>query len=256
MEIPIWKKLVAEFVGTFALIYIGVGAIVAAGFAGVEGGAGLVTIALAHGLAIATMVTAVGHVSGGHFNPAVTLGALVARGISATEAVAYFVSQLAGATAAAFLMRVSVPVELWQKVKLGTPMLTKEGTVVTFAQGVIIEAVLTFFLVWVVMAVAVDPKGAFAKVAGLPIGFVIAMDIMAGGPLTGASMNPARTFGPALAGGYWNDHLVYWIGPLLGGAVAAALYKYGILRATAETSGEVSAGREGPRRAKDRRRAR
>lgn len=236
MEIPLWKKLIAELVGTFTLVFVGVGSIVAAGFAGAEGGAGLMTIALAHGLAIATMVTAVGHISGGHFNPAVTFGVFVSKGIAAAEAVAYLLSQLTGAAAAAALMRVSVPVELWQKVKLGTPMLTKEGTVISFAQGVIIEAVLTFFLVWVVMGVAVDPKGAFAKVAGLPIGFVIAMDIMAGGPFTGASMNPARTFGPALAGGYWDDHLVYWIGPLLGGAVAAALYKYGVMSTPASVS--------------------
>lgn len=242
MKIPLWKRLVAEFVSTFALVFIGVGAIVAAGFAGAEGGAGLVTVALAHGLAIATMVTAVGHISGGHFNPAVTFGALVAKAISAAEAAAYVVSQLAGATTAALAIRAAVPAELWQKVKLGTPLLTKEGTSVSFGQGVLIEAVLTFFLVWVVAGVALDPKGAFGKVAGLPIGLVIAMDIMAGGPFTGASMNPARTFGPALAGGYWDDHLVYWIGPLLGGAVAAALYKYGILGGSRERGEERDSG--------------
>jgi MIP family channel proteins len=253
MEIPLWKKLVAEFVGTFALIYVGVGAIVAAGFAGAEGGAGLMTIALAHGLAIATMVTAVGHVSGGHLNPAVTFGVLISKGISAAEAAFYLISQLAGATAAALLMRVSVPVELWQKVKLGTPMLTKEGTSISFAQGVIIEAILTFFLVWVVMAVAVDPKGAFAKVAGLPIGLVIAMDIMAGGPFTGAAMNPARTFGPALAGGYWDDHLVYWIGPLLGGAAAALLYKYGILGVSRESAEDEDHRKRRARQGRERR---
>ncbi|MER3395520.1 MAG: aquaporin [Acidimicrobiia bacterium] len=238
MDIPIWKKLVAEFIGTFALVFIGIGSIVAAGFAGAEGGAGLVTIALAHGLAIATMVTAVGHVSGGHFNPAVTVGAVVAKAISVGQAAGYIVSQLVGATVAATVIRVAVPTELWQKVKLGTPMLAKEGTVISFGQGVLIEAVLTFFLVWVVAAVAIDPKGAFGKVAGIPIGLVIAMDIMAGGPLTGASMNPARTFGPALAGRYWADHLVYWLGPLLGGVLAAAIYKYGILGISSSLSEE------------------
>lgn len=229
MDYPLWKRAVAEVVGTFALVYVGVGSIVAAAYAGIEGGGGIVSVALAHGLAIATMVTAVGHVSGGHFNPAVTLGALVAKAIRPAHAAVYVVVQLLGAVAASLAIRASVPVELWQKVDLGIPSLAKDGVTVSFGQGVLIEAVLTFFLVWVVMAVAVDPGGAFAKVAGLPIGLVVAMDIMAGGPLTGAAMNPARAFGPALAGGYWTDHLVYWIGPALGALAASALYAYGIL---------------------------
>ncbi len=234
MENPLWKKLIAEFVGTFALIFIGVASIAAASFAGIEGGAGLATIAIAHGFAIATMVAAVAHISGGHFNPAVTFGALIAKAISLGDAVAYAVTQLIGAAAAALVIRASLPTELWQKVKLGTPMLTKEGTVISFGQGVLIEAVLTFFLVWVVMGLAVDRRASIGRIAGLPIGFVIAMDIMAGGPFTGAAMNPARTFGPALVGGFWDDHLVYWIGPLVGAGVAAALFRYGILKAGPE----------------------
>lgn len=229
MDYPLWKRTIAEVVGTFTLVYIGVGSIVAAAYAGIEGGGGIVSVALAHGLAIATMVTALGHVSGGHFNPAVTLGALVAKAIRPVQATVYVVAQLVAAVGASLAIRASVPVELWQKVDLGTPSLAKDGVTVSFGQGVLIEAILTFFLVWVVMAVAVDPEGAFAKVAGLPIGLVVAFDIMAGGPLTGAAMNPARAFGPALAGGYWTDHLVYWVGPALGALAASGLYAYGIL---------------------------
>jgi glycerol uptake facilitator-like aquaporin len=95
---------------------------------------------------------------------------------------------------------------------------------------VAIEAVLTFFLVWVIFAVAVDPEGTFRVVAGLPIGLTVALDIMMGGPLTGASMNPARSLGPAVAGGFWTDHWVYWVGPVAGGIIAAVLYDLLVLR--------------------------
>ena len=216
------QKAVAEFVGTFTLIFIGVGSIVAATAAkGGAGGAGLVTIAIAHGLAIAVMVTAVGHISGGHLNPAVTVAAMAARKIHPRDALVYLGAQLAGAVAGAAVLRGALPESLWRSAKLGTPGL---GGGVSAAQGVVIEAVLTFFLVWVVFATAVDPRGAFGKIAGLAIGFVVLMDIMAGGPFTGGAMNPARFFGPALVGGYWADLWVYVVGPIAGGLAAAAVY--------------------------------
>ncbi len=251
---PLWKKLVCEFVGTFAFVFVGIGALVAAGFAGAEGGAGMQTVALAHGLVVAVMATAVGHVSGGHFNPAVTLGAILARAVRVPDAFAYVVSQAAGALAAAGLARVAFPTEVWQKVRLGTPRLADEGMRVTFGQGILLEAVLTFFLVWVFAAVVLDPKGAFARVAGLPVGLAYAMGIMAGAPFTGAAMNPVRVFGPALAGGYWDDHLVYWIGPLLGGAAAAAAYRYLVLSGREEQRpDEVAGGRTSTRERRRRR---
>ncbi len=250
---PLWKRLFCEFVGTFALVFVGVGALVAAGFAGAEGGAGMITVALAHGLVVAVMATAVGHVSGGHFNPAVTLGTVVAQAVRAADATAYVVSQLAGALAAAGLARVAFPIEVWQKVRLGTPRLADEGMRVTFGQGILIEALLTFLLVWVFAAVVLDPKGAFARVAGLPVGLVYAAGIMAGEPFTGAAMNPARAFGPALAGGYWDDHLVYWIGPLVGGAVAAAAYRYLVQRGGEEQRQDDEAGGRTSTRARRRR---
>jgi MIP family channel proteins len=220
------QKLTAEFVGTFTLIFIGVGSIVAANSAG-GAGAGLVTVAIAHGLAIATMVTALGHVSGAHFNPAVTISAWVTQKIKSSDAIGYIVAQLAGGTAGALVIRGALPEQLWKVQKLGTPLVSSQ---ISNGQAVLIEAVLTFFLVWVVFATAIDPEGAFGKIAGLAIGFVILMDIMMGGPFTGAAMNPARSFGPALAGGDWSGWWVYWIGPIAGGIVAASLYDTVILR--------------------------
>jgi len=227
MSHDIGRKLVAEFVGTFALIFIGAGSIVAAYIVGGgDAGTSLVTIALAHGFVIAVMVSAVGHVSGGHFNPAVTIGAWTTAKIRGGDAVAYLGTQLLAGVAGALLLRATVPEEAWRGVSLGATLIGDVGV----AQAVAIEAVLTFFLVWVIFAVAVDPEGTFRAVAGLPIGLTVALDIMMGGPLTGASMNPARSLGPAVAGGFWTDHWVYWVGPVAGGIIAAVLYDLLVLR--------------------------
>jgi MIP family channel proteins len=218
------QKLAAEFVGTFALIFFGVGSICADQFihasSNGQSNLGLLGIALAHGLAIGIMVTSLGHISGGHFNPAVTIGIWVTRRISTFEALAYWVAQLAGGTAAALILR-RLPVDVWGPVQLGTPDL---AIGITRANGIIFEAVMTFFLVFVVFATAVDEKGAFNKVAGFAIGLSITMGALFGGPFTGAALNPARAFGPALASNHWNNHSVYWLGPLLGGLVAGWLY--------------------------------
>lgn len=223
------QKLVAEFIGTFALIFIGAGSICADQFlrAGGGSGMGLLGIAVAHGLALGIMVTAVGHISGGHINPAVTIGFWVTKRMTTFETLAYWAAQLAGGVAAAFLLTLLVPEETWRAVQLGTPALATDFPV---ANGIILEAVLTFLLVFVVFATAVDEKGAFAKIAGFAIGLTITMDILLGGPFTGAAMNPARAFGPALAANSWRHHGVYWVGPLLGGALAGALYSGLFLR--------------------------
>ena len=216
-------KLLAEFVGTFTLIFIGAGSVAAATFFTKGGGtgAGLITIALAHGLAIAVMVSAVGHISGGHLNPAVTVGAMITRKIEAALGVAYVLAQLVGAVAAALVLKAALPASLLAGVKGGTPLVAAG---ITNGQGVLIEAVLTFFLVWVVFGTAVDPRGAFGRIAGLAIGFAVAMGLMVGAPFTGAAMNPARSFGPALVSGQWTGFWVYWVGPIIGGAAAALLY--------------------------------
>jgi aquaporin TIP len=225
MDRPIAQRLTAEAVGTFALIFIGVGSIVVTG--GAADGGSLVAVALAHGLAIATMVSAVGHVSGGHFNPAVTVAAWVTRRIGTGTAAAYIVAQLAGATIGALAVRGLTPGQLWEPVNLGTPLV---APVISNWQAIALEAVLTFFLVWVVFATALDPEGAFGKIAGLAIGLVITMDILAAGPFTGAAMNPARSFGPAVVGGEFAGIWVYVLGPVIGGTVAALLYDMGIMR--------------------------
>ena len=218
------QKLVAEFVGTFALIFFGVGSICADQYihASTNGQAslGLLGIALAHGLAIGIMVTSLGHISGGHFNPAVTIGFWVTRKLSTFDTLAYWIVQLAGAAAAAWLLR-RLPVDVWGPVQLGTPDLASG---ISRTDGMIFEAVMTFFLVFVVFATAVDERGAFNKIAGFAIGLTITMGALFGGPFTGAALNPARAFGPALASNQWNNHGVYWIGPLAGGVVAGWLY--------------------------------
>ena len=213
------QKLVAEFVGTFALIFFGAGAICANEMT--KGGVGLLGIALAHGLAIGIMVTAVGHISGGHLNPAVTIGFWVTRKMSTFDALLYWIAQLAGGAAAAYLIRWIIPEDTWRAVWLGTPALASGFSRLA---GMITEGVMTFFLVFVVFATAADERGAFAKIAGFAIGLTVTMDILMGGPITGAAMNPARAFGPALAAHQWANHGVYWVGPLAGGVVAGALY--------------------------------
>lgn len=205
------QKVVAEFIGTFTLIFAGVSAICAS--------ASLVGVALAHGLALVVMISAMGFISGGHFNPAVTIGALVGGKISRKDAVAYWIAQLLGATFAAFAVKMVVPAAVYEPLKLGTPMLAPD---VSAGAGILMELIMTFFLVLVVYGTAIDSRA--PRLGGLFIGLTVTLDILAGGPFTGASMNPARTFGPALAGGFWTDHLVYWIGPLLGGVLAGLLY--------------------------------
>ncbi|MDB6065037.1 MAG: hypothetical protein JWR26_1245 [Pedosphaera sp.] len=210
------KQCVAEFIGTFALIFIGIGAI-HNNNPGV--GVGLLGVALAHGLTIAVMVSATGGISGGHLNPAVTLGLLVGGKIKFSDSIAYWIAQLAGAAAAAYLLVGLFGENGVSVVAGGTPDLASE---ISASVGTIIEVVLTFFLVFVVYGSAVDARA--PKIGGLAIGLTVALDILFAGPLTGASMNPARTFGPALASGHWNHHIVYWVGPMVGGALAGLIY--------------------------------
>ena len=219
------QKVIAEFVGTLALIFIGAGSICANQFLG--GGVGLVGIALAHGLTIAVMVSAIGHISGGHINPAVTIGAWAAGKIPTREAFIYWMAQLAGGVAGAALLVLAFDPATRAAVNLGTPALASG---VTLFQGIVVEVLLTFFLVFTVFATAIDDRGAFKMVGGFAIGMVVTFDILAGGALTGASMNPARSFGPALVANFWTAHHVYWVGPLAGGLLAGLFYNGVFLR--------------------------
>lgn len=214
---PLWKPLLAEVIGTFTLIFAGAGAIIANQMT--HGGVSLLGIALAHGLAIGVMVSALGVISGGHFNPAVTCGFLVAGRMSFPKAVAYLIAQLAGATLGGLALWAGYPHGAAVSVGLGTPSLAPD---ISATAGVLLEAIGTFFLVLVVFGTAVHPGA--PRLGGLAIGLTITMDILAFGALTGAAVNPARAFGPALVSGTWSSQLVYWIGPLIGGAVAGGLY--------------------------------
>lgn len=216
------RSLVAEFIGTFALIFIGCGSVIMTSNALAPNGginAGLVAVALAHGLTIAVIVSVIGHVSGGHINPAVTAGLWITGQIETIKAGTYWVAQLLGAAVAALALQLIMPETLTDAVGLGTPAINT-GAGMGVGAGVVLEAILTFFLVFAVYGTAVDPQGAFNKVAGFSIGLVVTFDILAGGPMTGAAMNPARWFGPALVSGTWTDSWVYIVGPLAGGILA------------------------------------
>lgn len=217
------KPLLAEFIGTFGLCFIGAGAIINYGHGlGTDPGIhGLVGIALAHGLVLACLISALGKFSGGHFNPAVTVGLLVGKKIEAPLALLYIVAQLVGGAFAGWILVQIYAPEVWQASHLGTPALA-DG--VSFGTGILVEAVLTFFLVTAVFGTAVDPLA--PQIGGFGIGLTVTLDILMGGPVTGAAMNPARTFGTAIAAGYWENHLVYWIGPLVGAVIATVIYQY------------------------------
>jgi len=210
------RSFLAEMIGTFGLIFFGAGAILQQQATQSVGTTG---IAVAHGLAILIGVYAFGHISGGHFNPAVSFGMWMTRRIGMGKMLVYWAAQLVGASLAAGILGYLYqggPVD----VHLGAP--TIDPTIGSMA-AVLVEAILTFFLVISVFGTAVDPR-APSGFAGLAIGLTITVDVLMGGGLTGAAMNPARAFGPALAAHYWQDQWVYWIGPLAGSGVAAILY--------------------------------
>ena len=223
MERGMLGRLTAEAVGTFLFFFVGAGSIVMYDVlaAGGSGSPGLLGVALAHGLALAVLVSALGAVSGGHFNPAVTFGVWIMGRIRTGAAAQYAAAQLVGALAAGFGLSVAFSQAAWAPSHIGTPAL---GTGVDPLAGIAVEAVLTALLVLTVIGTAVDPRA--PKIGGLAIGLAVTADILVGGPLTGAAMNPARWFGPAVAAGYFDNWYVWWIGPLLGGGVAAALYRW------------------------------
>lgn len=218
------KSYWAEFLGTFALCFVGQGAICGQ-FLMNNGPGSLLPIAVAHGLALAVMISALGAASGGHFNPAVTLGFVVTGRQSLTSAITYWISQLGGAIVASFLLRAIVPAEVALGTHLGAAGVHPS---IHPSSAFLVEFVLTFFLVTAVWGTAVDESA--PKIGGFGIGLAVLMGILVGGPLTGAAMNPARAFGAALASGTWAHHWVYWTGPLSGGALAALVYKSLVLR--------------------------
>ena len=234
MDESLLRRSVAEFIGTFTLIFIG-------GGAGIISHSDIVAVALANGLAIGIMVSNLGHISGGHFNPAITLGFVATRRIAPALAAVYWAAQLLGAVAAAFILR-------YLFTKLAVAVFAAPAPHIADGKAVLLEAIMTFFLVWAVWATAVDVRGAFKAIAGLAIGLTITMDVFVGGPVTGAAMNPARAFGPELAGNTWTGWWIYWDGPIAGGLVACLVYEYLYLKPLAPSVvGTPESGVDEPR---------
>lgn len=234
MNQDVIRRGVAEFIGAFTLIFIG-------GGAGIVSGSDIVAVGLANGLAIGIMVSNLGHISGGHFNPAITLGFVATRRITTPLAVVYWVMQFLGAVAAAAILR---GLFTHSQFLGAVPHAASVGA----GKGLVIEIILTFFLVWAVWATAVDPGGAFKAIAGLAIGLTITIDVFMGGPLTGAAMNPARAFGPQLIGNFWGEGWIYYLGPAIGALIAALAYEYLYLRPLAPpVVGTPESGVEEPR---------
>lgn len=222
------RAWLAEAIGTYCLVFFGPLSIALSieffSKSAVLAIPELVVISLAHGSAIGLMVYAFGHVSGAHFNPAVTISMLVTKRISIKEAIPYIISQIIGAIVAAASLKAIIP-DLGAKVNFGTQPGPSDIIQNSVASGVAVEAILTFFLVTVIFMTAVHKKAA-AGMYGLAIGGIIFLDHLVGIPLTGASMNPARTLGPAIISGYWTNHLMYWVGPIVGAVIAGLIMNY------------------------------
>ena len=208
-----FKAYIAEFIGTFGLIFAALGVIAS------TNGENLVAIALAQGLIIAVMVSATGAVSGGHLNPAVTIGALTTGKIDSGNAIGYIVAQCLGGIVAAALAKACIPADSLAAVGMGTPAL---GEGISTGMGLLTEIILTFFLVFVIFGTAIDKRA--PQVGGLFIGLAVAAGILVGASITGAAMNPARHLGPALLGGGMGMIWLYWVGPIIGSILAAQIY--------------------------------
>ncbi len=208
----LWRRAAAEGVGTFALVTGGCGAIVVDHATGALGHGG---VAASFGLVIMVMIAAAGHLSGAHFNPAVTIAFAVTRHFPWRDVPSYLTGQLAGAVAAAGVLRGLFGLEagLGATVPAGSPL-----------QALGVEVLLTAVLMFVIVSVATDTR-AVGQLAAIAIGGTVALDALWGGPVTGASMNPARSFGPALVAGVWPAHWIYWLGPLVGAVLGAAVYQ-------------------------------
>ena len=221
-----FRPCLAEFLGTFYLCFAGIAAILSNTQA-VGGMSGLLGIALAHGIALSVAVNVFGGESGAHFNPAVTSGFLVTGRIKPDLAVAYVIAQLAGATTAAGVCRAIFPAEAVAATTLGLPLPAPWAST-----GVILlaEFVMTYLLMTSIYGTAVDDRGRAVKIGGFGIGLTVAFDILAGGAVTGASMNPARSFGPALEMMHWEWHWAYWLAPIAGACAAALVYDHVLLK--------------------------
>ncbi len=221
VSIEAWRTSFIELLATALFVFLGAGSVIITGSLtdGELTVPRLLTIAFAHGLAIAFLAFATANVSGGHMNPAVTFAAVVTKKISGARGLMFVAAQLAGAVIGALLLLATIPDAA--DTNLGAHAL---GSDVTITMGLIMEIVVTFVLVFVIFATAVDPGG-IAPLAPLAIGLAVMVDHLVAIPITGASMNPARSFGPALVSGEWANHWIYWLGPILGGVLAGVMYQ-------------------------------
>ena len=208
MSLRIW---LAEFIGTFALVF--------AGIATLASGAGSLGVALAFGLSVAVMIAAVGALSFAHFNPAVSVGFWFMRWITFIDLLLYWSAEIFGGIAALLVLRFSLGAERLEPVSYGATTLASD---VSILQGFVTEVVLTFFLMFVIATCVIQKQA----LAGIYIGGTVTLGALAGGALTGASMNPARSFAPALFGGMWSHHWLYWLAPIMGASVAALTASY------------------------------
>jgi len=228
--------MLAEAIGTFFFCFAGI-AVVLSTQSPISSGAGLIGIALANGLALSVAVSSFGGISGAHFNPAVTIGMLITGRIKLDGALQYILAQLVGACIAAWACQSVWPAEAVTAAQLGVPlpgiMPGAEGAWLTVAGLCICEFIATFLLMIAIFGVAIDQRGQAVTIGGFAIGLTVAFDVLAIGPVTGASMNPARSFGPALiyklTGGeaatdIFNLHWCYWAAPIAGAVVAALVY--------------------------------
>ncbi|KAK4479601.1 hypothetical protein RD792_015122 [Penstemon davidsonii] len=214
------KAYIAELISTFLFVFAGVGSAIAYNKVTSDAALdpeGLVAIAICHAFALFVAVSVGANISGGHVNPAVTFGLAVGGQITILTGLFYWIAQLVGAVAASFLLKV---------VTGGLAIPTHGvGAGVGAVQGVVFEIVITFALVYTVYATAADPKkGSLGTIAPIAIGFIVGANILAAGPFSGGSMNPARSFGPAVASGDFSGHWIYWVGPLIGGGLAGLTY--------------------------------
>nr|QJD39006.1 major intrinsic family protein [Zygnema circumcarinatum] len=217
-----WRAATAEFVATFLFVFVGCGAVVSSGTVELKGvpiePARLVAISLAHGLMIALLAGTIGSISGGHINPAVTFAFVVSGRLNIVRGVMYVIAQCGGAILGAGVLKGVVDDLAYGH--LGAHGLAPD---LSASRGFVLEVVLSFVLIFTIFGTAVDPNGP-GMIAPILIGFAIMADHLVGVPLTGASMNPARSLGPAVWTGQWAHHWVYWAGPFVGAFLAAMVY--------------------------------
>jgi aquaporin Z len=219
------QPLLAEFLGTFFFCFAGIAAILCA-TPSIGSGAGIVGIALAHGFALSVAVSAFGGISGAHFNPAISCGFCLTGRLPWIDLGPYVLVQLLGATAAALVCRGIFPADAVVQAQLGIPLPAPWAAPLTI---LLAEFVMTFLLMTAIFGTAIDQRGPTVKIGGFGIGLTVVFNILAGGAVTGASMNPARSFGPAVVMGNFSFHLLYWLAPIAGACAAALLYERVIL---------------------------